>query len=459
MPFSHHTESQHERTREAGPALSRDTISRVTKRTKRFLSNLLVPLRVRDFRLLFGGQLISNIGDMFYTVAMPWFILSSGGGAQSLSVVLVAYGLPRAASPLLGGMLSDRLRPRRVMLLADSLRALLVGALAWLAFVGHPSLWLLCLIMALLGTCAGLFLPASFSMMPDILPEADLPAGNSLGGTSTQLAILVGPALAGLIVSHFQPAVGLVLDAFSFVISAITLLLIHSSRTPGRLQRIPPGEHGERFANLTQEDSPLDESPPALTFWQLLRTSRFLRLLLVILVLSNFFGGAVSGVALPAFAHDRLKAGASGYSLIIAAFGIGALIGGVGASGLGRLSRRGMVVLLIWLLQSIAITLIPFAGIAFGVGGSALVSGVEGLTNSLGNITFRTIVQQHFPRNLLGRINGAFFFCEFSLYPLSVALAGVMVLHRGPLSVFLVNGALGLLCMIYSISQRELREM
>jgi MFS family permease len=456
MPFSRHTESRCAHTKGADPALSHSGISGATKCAKHFLSNLLIPLRVRDFRLLFGGQLISNIGDMFYSVALPWFMLTSGGGVQTLSLVLVVYGLPRAVSPLLGGILSDRLRPRRVMLLADSLRALLVGALAWLAFVGHPSLWLLCPVMALLGTCAGLFLPASFTMMPEVLPEEDLQAGNSLGATSTQLAILVGPALAGLVVSRFQPALGLVLDAFSFVISAITLLLMRGSREPSSLRHMPSGEDGEKFV---REGSHLDESSPALTFRQLLRTSRFLRILLVVLVLANFFGGGVSGVALPAFAHDQLKAGASGYGMIIATFGIGALVGGVWTSGLGRLSRRGVVVLLIWLLQSIAITLIPFAGIAFGVVGSALASGVEGLMNSLGNITFRTIVQQHFPRNLLGRINGAFFFCEFSLYPLSVALAGLMVVRWGPLSVFLVDGVLGLLCMVYSICQRELREM
>ncbi len=97
--------------------------------------SILAPLRVRDYRLLFSGQLISTIGDAFYAVALPWLVLTNGGNAQELGIILSAYGIPRIGSVLLGGVLSDRLRPRRVMLLADGVRAVLVGILAMLALV------------------------------------------------------------------------------------------------------------------------------------------------------------------------------------------------------------------------------------------------------------------------------------------------------------------------------------
>src|SRR5438309_3654540 len=89
--------------------------------------SLFAPLKARNFRLLFGGQLISTIGDAFYAVALPWLVLTNGGSAQELGIILSAYGIPRVGSVLLGGVLSDRLRPRRVMLLADAVRAVLVG--------------------------------------------------------------------------------------------------------------------------------------------------------------------------------------------------------------------------------------------------------------------------------------------------------------------------------------------
>src|SRR5271166_2894030 len=173
------------------------------RRSPRFLGTLVEPLRYRDFRLLFGGQLISIIGDNFYAVALPWLILQNGGSVQDLGIVLMAYGVPRVATLLAGGWLSDRLRPRRVMLTADAARMLLVGALALLALWSHPSLWQLCAIVAPLGLFAGLFIPASWAITPEVLPDDVLPAGNSLSIAWSQLANLVGPGLGGLLVSQF----------------------------------------------------------------------------------------------------------------------------------------------------------------------------------------------------------------------------------------------------------------
>src|SRR5690242_21265703 len=118
------------------------------------------PLKVRNFQLLFSGQTISVIGDALYLVALPWLILTTGGSPQELGVVLAAYGVPRALSMLLGGWLSDRLGPRKVMLIADAARLLLVGLLALIAIGRHPLLWQLCAIAVPLGAFGGAFLPA-----------------------------------------------------------------------------------------------------------------------------------------------------------------------------------------------------------------------------------------------------------------------------------------------------------
>src|SRR5579863_4424856 len=111
--------------------------AQTSNETRQFISTYLAPLRVRDFRLLFSGQMISTLGDMFYAIALPWLMLSSGHTPQELGIVLAAYGIPRVGALLLGGVLSDHLRPRRVMLLADSMRALLVGILVALVVSGQ----------------------------------------------------------------------------------------------------------------------------------------------------------------------------------------------------------------------------------------------------------------------------------------------------------------------------------
>src|SRR5579859_5899148 len=152
----------------------------------------LAPLRVRDFRLLFSGQMASTIGDMFYAVALPWLMLSSGRTPQELGLVLAAYGVPRVATLLLGGTLSDRLRPRGVMLLADIARAILTGILVLLVLGGYTNVWQLSLVAVPLGAVTGLFLPAYYAMLPEVLPHEQLQAGNALNSSSIQLAIFLG---------------------------------------------------------------------------------------------------------------------------------------------------------------------------------------------------------------------------------------------------------------------------
>ena len=127
---------------------------------QQFLVNILAPLYVRDFLLLFSGQMISTLGDTFYAVALPWLMLTSGHTPQELGLVLACYGVPRVGTLLVGGTLSDRIGPRQVMLLSDSMRAVLIGLLTTLVVRGATDVWQLCAIAVPLGGFTGLFLPA-----------------------------------------------------------------------------------------------------------------------------------------------------------------------------------------------------------------------------------------------------------------------------------------------------------
>ncbi len=433
----------------------------------RFAGGILAPLGVRDFRLLFSGQMISTLGDAFYAVALPWLVLTSSGSAQELGIVLTAYGVPRVGSILLGGALSDRLRPRRVMLLADGVRALLVGALALLALWGHPNLWQLCAIAVPLGTCEGLFLPASFAMMPEVLHDDDLQAGNALSTSSTQLATLLGSGIAGIVVGTLQSGVALALDALSFVVSAISLVAMRTRRQavaaktaepnlseplnlPGGVLTVP--ESG----NVADTDSTRNDLPEQdITFWQLLRTSQVLQGGFVVVVVANLIFGGMLEVALPALAHGQLAAGASGFGLMLSAFGAGALIGGLGSGLLGKLPHRALIALLMGLIQSFTVVTIPFGGLI----GATLSMAAMGVCNSVSNVLFLTIIQQYFPRHLLGRIMGLFLFASFGSYPLSVALAGFVTERFGPVILFPVCGAALFVAIMFGLSRRELREL
>src|SRR2546423_223695 len=206
--------------KQGGEALAQDG-STEPGVAKPVAAGMLRPFKVRNFNLLFSGQTVSIIGDALYMVALPWLILTTGGSAEVLGIVLAAYGIPRAGSMLVVGWLSDRLRPRRLMLIADSARLLLVGLLAALALGGHPTVFQLCVIAVPLGVFAGAFLPASMSILPDTLGNEDLQAGNGLMMSSMQGANLVGSALAGVVVATFIAGAGLAIDAATLLPSGI----------------------------------------------------------------------------------------------------------------------------------------------------------------------------------------------------------------------------------------------
>jgi MFS family permease len=168
------------------------------------------PLGNRSFQLLSAGQLASTIGDLCYAVALPWLILSSHGGPVLLGTVLACYGVPRTVLIPVGGILADRLGPRLVMLIADTVRCVLVAVLAARQTV---SLAVLGPVAALIGAGEGLFLPAQFTIIPSIVAPEQLQAANAISTALTQIGSLLGPVLGGRLVALAGPAPAFAVDA------------------------------------------------------------------------------------------------------------------------------------------------------------------------------------------------------------------------------------------------------
>ena len=418
------------------------------------------PLRIRNFRLLMGGQLVSTVGDMFYAVALPWFVLSSGGTPRDLGIVLAAYGIPRAGSVLLGGMLSDKVQPRLMMLVADIARALLVGGLAAIVLLDLHTLWILCAIAAPLGLFEGIFLPASMAILPSILDDDDLQAGNAINMATVQVATLAGPGVGGVIVASVRSGVAFVIDAITFVVSALALAGMRGKRatasaTISSTSTAAAGAVVSPEAPAEAAPGDFSEQEPK-TFWALLRVSRLLQVGLTVSIVANLAFGALVEVALPDLAHGPLHARATGFGLMISAFGAGALTGSLIGATLGRLPRRGLVALLLGLVQAVFVAIVPFTG---GLTGATISIALWGIANAMSNVLFITLLQQKMPRALLGRIMGAFMFANFGLYPLSVAVGGLVVDRFGPAILFPITGAMMFGAILYGIFQRELRDL
>ena len=411
----------------AAPARRRDRI------TAAYRSG---PLSGRDFRLLAGGQLASTVGDYCYAIALPWLVLSphrGPGGAALLGVVLACYGVPRTVLIPVGGMLADKLGPRRLMLAADAGRCVLVAVLAVLAARRMSSVEVLGPVAALIGAGEGLFVPASFALVPTLVKPDQLQAGNALSAAMTQAGSLAGPVLGGILVATAGSTPAFAVDAATFALSAISLALI-STRSP---------------AAAADGGAPEETGPGV---WTLLRTSRLLQVFLVVGIAANLASGGTTDVALPALAHARF--GAGGYGALLACFGTGAMLGTLYAARGRKLARPTVVACGAYFVMAAATALLPFL---WGLPGAAAASLVWGVTNGFGNVVFITLLQQWAPGRLLGRVMGLIMLASFGSFPLSVAVAGLLVRHLGPSPIFPIAAGLVTVAIIGALSQREIR--
>ena len=402
----------------------------------------LAPLRHRGFRFLAGGQLASNIGDACYAVALPWYVLAEHGGVLLLGTVLVAYGVPRTVLLAVGGHASDRWRPWTVMMSTDVLRALAAGALAVAAALGPARAAILVPIAVLLGAGEGMFLPGSFAIVPALLPDEDLQAGNALASSGTQLATLAGPAIGGALVAFLGPSPAFALDAASFAVSAVTLLGVRAAERPALVAPVPPAPEPDRGTGTP-------------TLRRMLRTERILQIILLVNITANLGFGGMSDVALPALAHGPLHAGASGYGGLIAAFGAGALVGTLAAGQVRRARRPAIVGSVVFLGEALFLAVIPYLGGTLAAGAALIAFGA---TNGFGNVVMITTFQRWAPPAALGRLTGLLMLTSFGVFPISVALGALVVHDLGPAPFFPLAAAGLAVAILVGLTQRTWRD-
>lgn len=383
----------------------------------------LRPLRHRSFRLLVAGQLTSNLGDALYAVALPWYVLAHHGGALVLGSVLAVYGVARTITLAIGGHASDRWRPWTVMLSADLVRAAAVCGLAIAAAVARPQLAVLAPIAVVLGAGAGLFLPGSFSIVPSLLPDEDLQPGNALISSGTQLSLLVGPAIGGVIVGLLGPTPAFALDGASFVVSALSLAGVRTLQRSARQAAAPPAA---------------DAAGTVPTLRRLLATEPVLWLIFSIDVAGNLGSGGLSEVALPALAHGPLRDTATGYGALIAALGAGALAGTLLAARTPDPRRPAVLACAAFGLQSAFTAATPYLG---GTVAAAAALACMGALNGFGNVVSLTAMQRWAPPSTLGRVISFVMLGSFGIFPVSVLLGGIVVHTLGPAAFFPIAGA------------------
>lgn len=405
---------------------------------KRFLPKLTAaPLRVRTFRYLVIGQGISEFGNAFQLVALPLLVFARGGTGAQIGLIASGFGVGRLLTTPVSGRLVDRLGAWRVMMVSDLGRLVLTIGLTVIAASGRGGPLLIGALAAPVGLFSGLFAPAELSVMPSVLPAEQLHAGNALNATISNLASLVGPGVAGLVVAVADPATAFGVDAATFALSAVSLLAIGRGTRP----------------SATASKKPEATAAPK-TFPELLRSSEILRNILMVTVIANLTMGGLARVALPALADRDLHTGAGGLGALIAAFAAGSLLGGLLAAGLPALKARGRTAMLSGLVLGGSVALTPVGGLP----GAIVLLVLAGAAATVTNVLVITTIQRGTPPELLGRTMSALMFCGMGIFPFSVAVVGFLVDAYGGRSFFYVSGATLIAAFCFGLSRKAIRD-
>src|SRR5689334_14640246 len=155
------------------------------------------PLRNTNYRRWLTGTTISLFGDQFYLVAMPWLVLQQTGSALAMGTIMMCGAIPRAVLMLMGGVVSDRFSPRKIMMSTASARTLCVTAIALLVWFKAVHTWELYALAVAFGVADAFAAPASSAFLPFLLKREQLVQASSVSQSVAQLTTIAGPAPAG----------------------------------------------------------------------------------------------------------------------------------------------------------------------------------------------------------------------------------------------------------------------
>lgn len=400
----------------------------------------------RNFLWLMGGGAVSMLGDQFTLIALPWLVLKQTGDTLVLGLVLATMSIPRAVFILIGGAVTDRYAPKRVLMLTKYANLLLIGALGALTLSGQLALWMVFTLGFAIGLASAFSIPSGSSIMPLMIVPARLQAANGVLMAVRQVTLLLGPLLAGLLIALFgdtaratdTAGIGLafLVDAASFGISAWTLTKVVAIAEPTR------SDEGMLAAVLVGLRH----------FWNdhSLRT-----LCLYFSAIAFFIGGPVQ-VALPVLAATRLGDGAAGYGSLMAAHGAGTLLGMV-LSGLRPTLRAGTLGLTILLVDALGgLLLMPMGGIAALWQGVALLLPL-GLLAGFMQVTVFTWMQRRVPPAMLGRAMSLFMFIFLGVAPLSAAVTGWLMRGLPLEQIFFGAGAILIAIVLAALTSPRVR--
>lgn len=368
----------------------------------------------RNFSILWQAQFISRLGRQAFSMAMVLWILRATGSASLMGVLLAVSSLPGLLFSPIGGAVADRASRRMIIVLSDFFSGVLTLGLGLLLLL-YPEnttagLVGLFVVSVVLGSLGAFFGPAISAAIPDIVPAARLPAANSMGQISAQITVFIGQGLGGTVFRLIGAPFMFLFNGFTFLFSAATESFVRIPQTARQAPRSVRAVLAEFKADLAEGLRYIWGNPG-------------LKALVLLSAASSFFSTPFI-VLLPFYVEGRLHAPVDWYGFILAAFGVGSLLGFILAGAIPlRGQTRAAALIVVMLLDAV------FYGLLAPVRSPPLALGVAvlaGLSGGFVTVNITTILQLGTPTEMRGRVFGLLSTIAGSVTPIGSGLSGVV---------------------------------
>lgn len=392
--------------------------------------------RNRDFRVLAITQGISAAGDAVSGTALPLLVLALTGSGFVMGVVGTIQTATDFAFGTVAGALADRGDRKAMMFGADLGRAILTAAIPISVALGGPTMPVIFVVAGPIAVLRGVFRAGYLASLPNLVGRPLLARGTAILETVYSSAFIVGPSVAGLLATIIGPGETLAVDAGSFACSAAGLFLIR------RELRAPASREPSRIIDDIREGVAYLAHHP------------ILRSAVAVFALGNAVLAPMTAALTFRVVRD-LGQPAAAFGLVLTAYGVGTLLGSLGATRLRPHTNVALVLVVafgtmgIGLIGAAAVTLVPAIAVLFALAGAGEAVLV---------ITYITVRAGNSPDELLGRIASTARVVALGVQPIGLLIAGALIDRIGGTATLALLGIAMLLAPVAVLSARTLRE-
>lgn len=396
------------------------------------LGAIFSSLKHRDFRIFWIGQCVSLMGTWMQRTALIWLVYTMTDSPFLVGLVGVAQFLPMLLFTLFAGAVVDRFPKRKILIVTQSLLMLQAFALAMLAFFNSEQYWQLLLLCAFLGITTTIDMPARLSFFADLVGKEDVMNAVSLNSSIVNLARIIGPAVAGIVMMKFGAAVCFLINALSFLAVIYSLTRIETKDSIA-----PP-----------QKRNMLEEVKEGLAY---IKNDETLYLNAVFLAIVSTFA-MNSEVIIPVFAKTVLGMGAGAYTKLLSAAGAGSLAGAV---TMASLSKKGVRKWILLVGAAATLSVQVLMAIAWNYALALLFVAMIGFFNLVFLNAGNSIFQVYAPDKYRGRVMSVYSFLTQGSLPVGNFFAGTAMQAFGGWAGYPACGLTAFICLALFMGNKK----